>query len=282
MEQTMPQNRQKSTRALSMKARSLTAAELAQLDNQPISLTECYRNRSNLPKTRSYPYQNGCAWMSIPKETAITLRYQQHRARSMDTGTNIFLIDGDVRRRAAISHCLAGSAIHVEPFEDCSELICRWPHSGILLAHDNGQTIRNLLTHMEQVGRWLPMIGFAEGPNTRMVVQAVIDGAIDYIAWPFNGDDIAQLINEAEPKAEVYGNLKQREGLAKSRLARLTRREREVLLGVATGRSNRVIGETLSISPRTVEIHRANMLAKMGANHTSEAIRVAIESGFVN
>ena len=57
--------------------------------------------------------------------------------------------------------------------------------------------------------------------------------------------------------------------------------EREVLAGVAGGLSNRLIGEKLSISPRTVEIHRANMLTKMGAHHTSEAIRIAIEASLV-
>lgn len=64
-------------------------------------------------------------------------------------------------------------------------------------------------------------------------------------------------------------------------MQRLTKREREVLVGVADGLSNRRIGEQLAISPRTVEIHRANMLTKMGAQHTSEAIRVAIEATLV-
>ena len=70
--------------------------------------------------------------------------------------------------------------------------------------------------------------------------------------------------------------------MARARVERLTRREREVLGGVASGLSNRLIGEKLSISPRTVEIHRANMLNKLGANHTSDAIRIAIEAALVN
>ena len=77
------------------------------------------------------------------------------------------------------------------------------------------------------------------------------------------------------------GTAKLREAMARSRVQRLTRREREVLTGVADGLSNRLIGERLEISPRTVEIHRANMLNKMGASHTSEAIRIAIEASLV-
>jgi DNA-binding NarL/FixJ family response regulator len=86
----------------------------------------------------------------------------------------------------------------------------------------------------------------------------------------------------AEDRARSVAGAKLREAVARSRVERLTRREREVLAGVAGGLSNRLIGERLSISPRTVEIHRANMLNKMGASHTSEAIRIAIEASLVN
>jgi FixJ family two-component response regulator len=198
------------------------------------------------------------------------------------SATSIFLVDGEFRRRAAISHCLAGSAIHVEPFEDSAELITRWPRSGLLLVHDDGAAIGQLLAQMGQSGQWLPVIGYAEAPATRQVVQAVLDGAIDYIAWPFTREEITEVVTEAEAKAESLGSAKLREALARSRVDRLTRREREVLQGVAGGMSNRLIGEKLSISPRTVEIHRANMLTKMGANHTSEAIRIAIEAALVD
>jgi len=200
----------------------------------------------------------------------------------MTNGTSLFLVDGDVRRRAAISHLLSGSDIHVEPFEDASELIARWPKAGLLLVHDDGRSIAALLAQMGRSGQWLPVIGFAQAPETRMVVRAVLDGAIDYIAWPFSREEIGHVVSEAEAKAETFGSAKLREALARSRVDRLTKREREVLAGVAGGLSNRMIGEKLSISPRTVEIHRANMLTKMGANHTSEAIRIAIEAALVD
>ena len=135
---------------------------------------------------------------------------------------------------------------------------------------------------MGRSGQWLPVIGFAQEPTTRMVVRAVLDGAIDYISWPFDGAEIANVVHEADEKAETFGSAKLREALARSRVDRLTKREREVLSGVAGGMSNRLIGEKLAISPRTVEIHRANMLTKMGANHTSEAIRIAIEAALVD
>jgi len=199
----------------------------------------------------------------------------------MDRGNNLFVIDGDFRRRAGISHCLSGTAIHVEPFEDVRELIARWPRGGLLLVHDDNHAVGTLLTHMSHSGHWLPVVGYAEAPATRTVVRAVLEGAIDYISWPFTRDEIAEVVDTAWVRAKTFGGTKLREALARSRVGRLTKRERQVLSGVAGGLSNRMIGEKLAISPRTVEIHRANMLTKMGANHTSEAIRIAIEAAVV-
>jgi len=85
-------------------------------------------------------------------------------------------------------------------------------------------------------------------------------------------------LTDAKDRERLMSSTKLRESIARSRVDRLTRREREVLCGVANGLSNRKIGDLLAISPRTVEIHRANMLARLGAHHTSEAIRIAIEA----
>jgi two-component system, LuxR family, response regulator FixJ len=196
--------------------------------------------------------------------------------------SNLLLVDGDFRRRAAISHCLSGSGLHVEPFEDPGELYSRWPGDGVLLVHDSGDAIAALIEHMSQTGDWLPIIGFAEEPATRRIVEAVLQGAVDYLVWPFEDTQVVESMTLAEDRARSVAGAKLREAVARSRVERLTRREREVLAGVAGGLSNRLIGERLSISPRTVEIHRANMLNKMGASHTSEAIRIAIEASLVN
>lgn len=199
----------------------------------------------------------------------------------MNRGNTLILVDGDFRRRASISHCLAGSSIHVEPFEDAAEVIRHWPRGGTLLVHDDGSAIPELLGHMGRSGNWLPVIAFGDAPDPRRVARAVLAGAVDYAAWPFTGEAIAEMLAEARQRADNLGSGKLREAVARSRVERLTRREREVLAAVADGLSNRRIGEKLSISPRTVEIHRANMLNKIGANHTSEAIRVAIEASLV-
>lgn len=199
----------------------------------------------------------------------------------MDRNNSLMLIDSDFRRRAAVCHELSGSGIHVEPFEDTGEIKQRWPHSGTILAEDADDNIPTLIDHMTEAGCWLPVIAFREHPTTSRVVHAIMDGAVDYIEWPAKADAIAATLAEVDINAAKIGSLRLREAKARSRVQKLTRREREVLAGVAAGLSNRLIGEKLEISPRTVEIHRANMLTKMGANHTSEAIRIAIEASLV-
>jgi FixJ family two-component response regulator len=199
----------------------------------------------------------------------------------MNNQVRVSLIDSDVRRRAAIAHSLAKAGIPAEPLESVDELISHWPGGGMILAHDHAGAIAALMRHIGQSGKWLPLVAYHEKPDTARVVEAVLEGAIGYLGWPIALVELTDAIGVAADRAERLGEAKSREAAARSRIDRLTRREREVLSGVASGLSNRMIGERLSISPRTVEIHRANMLNKMGASHTSEAIRLAIEASLI-
>jgi two-component system, LuxR family, response regulator FixJ len=194
---------------------------------------------------------------------------------------SIFLIDGDVRRRAAICHALANSDLYVEPFESAAEIAARWPRDGAILVEDGAGHVATLIAHMAQEDCWLPIVCFSEAPSAKRVAQAILDGAAGYLDWPFDAPDVVAAITAAQETARNFGSLKLRQARARGRVQKLTPREREVLSGITEGLSNRQIGERLDISPRTVEIHRSNMLHKVGANHTSQAIRIAIEASLV-
>lgn len=197
----------------------------------------------------------------------------------MERGNFIALVDGVIARRTAMTRSLSGAAIHVEPFESVRELVANWPRAGLVLAHDDGSAVPAVVAHMATIEDWLPLVAFAESPRPRQIVDAVVGGAADYLAWPFGEAELAATLVIATARAEGIGLARLREARARSRLSRLTRREREILACVAAGLSSRMIGDRLSISPRTVEIHRANLLRKIGAQHTSEAIRLAVEAG---
>ncbi|MCB2047555.1 MAG: LuxR family transcriptional regulator [Novosphingobium sp.] len=199
----------------------------------------------------------------------------------MQQAYTLILVDADTRRRATVSHTLSGHGVHVEPFETVAELAASWPRSGTVLIHDSEGDVARLIEQMARHGEWYPIIAFADQPEAQRIVRAVQDGAVDYMVWPFDPDSLLRALEWHDGAAEGLGNARMREAVARGRIEKLTDREREVLDCVASGLSNRKIGEKLEISPRTVEIHRANMLTKLGANHTSEAIRIAIEAELV-
>ncbi len=199
----------------------------------------------------------------------------------MQQGHTLILVDADTRRRATVSHGLSGHGIHVEPFETVSERASSWPRNGSVLIHDSEGCVADLIARMARQGEWYPIVAFAEEAVADRIVRAILDGAVDYIVWPFTPETVMAMLERLEEHTEGLGNARMREAVARGRIEKLTEREREVLDCVASGLSNRRIGEKLAISPRTVEIHRANMLNKLGANHTSEAIRIAIEAELV-
>ena len=196
----------------------------------------------------------------------------------MENPAFVFLIDSKVSRRAAISHMLSGIGIHVEPLEDAGEISWESQRYCTILAEDTPGKITNLLARMAVASNWMPIIAFSVQPTTHDVARAVRDGATDYLQWPFDTSMIGNILVGVRRNVGVLGSMKFREIRARNRIQRLTKREREVLDGVAHGLSNREIGERLAISVRTVEVHRAHMIQKMGVRHSSDAILIAFEA----
>lgn len=192
---------------------------------------------------------------------------------------NLMLVDADVRRRAAVSRQLLAESIHVEPFESVAELMASRPESGAILVRDEAGAVGDVARAMAESGECLPIVAFREDPAPSDVVQATLDGANEYVAWPVRRAGLAAAVARATDRSANCQSPSLRQAAARARIERLTGREREVLEGVACGLSNRLIAANLSISPRTVEVHRANMLQKLGVANTSGAIRIAIEGG---
>lgn len=190
----------------------------------------------------------------------------------------LFLVDGNPQRRNAICRALGERRVYVEPFENLRELHDYSPRDGVIAIADEPGALFELLAKMAATGQWLPVMAFAERPTSRSVARAIRQGAATYATWPCDAGELIDAMDEARAHNETLAGLHARSARARSKLGRLTRRERQVLDAIAEGLSNRAIGERLAISARTVEIHRSNMIAKVGAHHTSEAIKVAIEA----
>lgn len=193
--------------------------------------------------------------------------------------TSLALIDSNVRRRASVAYALSEMNIHAEPFETPSEISLGWGGADAILIHDEPDALAGVMNWMRDADMWLPTLVYEESPVPAQIVSAVQEGASDYLAWPFTFSDLRQAVVRAGEQSHRSMSSKRREFHARGLIDQLTRREIQVLECMANGMSNKEIGRSLEISPRTVEIHRANLLRRLGVQHTSEAIRIAIEAG---
>lgn len=192
----------------------------------------------------------------------------------------LHLIEGDARIRCEIVKASAKIGHHCEPYADLAEVASHPPREGILIVRDeaDGENVSFILERLLALGIWLPVVAFDFQPSPARVVQAIKGGALDYLIFPFKPEQLASSIAKISNEALAVSAARQRAIAARSRLSTLSNREMEVLDGLADGSSNKAIARMLEISPRTVEIHRANMMTKLGVRHPAEVVRVKIDA----
>lgn len=169
---------------------------------------------------------------------------------------------------------------HAEIYGDYEELLIAKPKRGVVLVEDIAQRggISWLLSRMDAHGFWLPVIATAPNAQTCRVVQAVRGGALDYLSLPVDDDRLGAALDAAMTQWQTGFGAHRKALEARAKLATLTAREIEVLDRLVAGSSNKLIARELEISPRTVEIHRANMMAKLGAHNAADAVRLRLEA----
>ena len=114
-----------------------------------------------------------------------------------------------------------------------------------------------------------------------LAVQALKAGAFDFLEKPCDPEVLLEAVRQATFQLERNAVAAERVRDAEAKIARLTGRESEVLTHLIRGRSNKVIAYELDISPRTVEIYRANVMDKLGVRSLSDALRIAFTAGLV-
>jgi len=125
----------------------------------------------------------------------------------------------------------------------------------------------------------LPVIVLTGHGDVGIAVRAMKGGAIDFIEKPFEKAELLAAITAAMAWLDTADRRLDEGAEAKVRIAALTGRERDVLEGLACGLPNKTIAYDLEISPRTVEVHRANLMSKLDVRSLSEALRLAFAAG---
>lgn len=132
---------------------------------------------------------------------------------------------------------------------------------------------------LNERGVTMPVIVLTGHGDVGIAVKAMKAGAVDFIEKPFDADVLLDALGRAFDRLASAADVEARAADAAVVLAALTGREREVLDGLAQGYPNKTIAYDLGISPRTVEVHRANVMAKLGARSLSDALRIAFAAG---
>jgi two-component system response regulator FixJ len=137
-----------------------------------------------------------------------------------------------------------------------------------------------LLQKLREHNLRLPVIVMTGHGEVSLAVQALKAGAIDFIETPFPG---AALFDAVETALQAIDDTRQSEVAVRQiteRFASLTKREREVMEGIVSGKPNKIISYELGIAQRTVENHRAGVMEKMHARSLSALVRMAIATGY--
>ncbi|RWP16330.1 response regulator FixJ [Mesorhizobium sp.] len=203
----------------------------------------------------------------------------------MQTGDYIVhIVDDEEPVRKSLAFLLGMAGFAVRMHDSASDFLAAAPsiRNGVLVTDLRMPDMSgvDLLRNLASLKATLPAIVITGHGDVPMAVEAMKAGAIDFIEKPFEDVVIIEAIQRAaeqlvDKPAEIDDVV-----TIQSRLERLSDRERQVLSGVVAGLPNKSIAYDLDISPRTVEVHRANVMAKMQANSLPQLVRMALAAGF--
>jgi two-component system response regulator FixJ len=195
----------------------------------------------------------------------------------------IHVVDDDDAMRDSLDFLLGAAGFSVKVFESASsflEVLAR-VQAGCLITDIRmpGMDGLELLKRVKRERPLLPVIMMTGHGDVPLAVEAMKLGANDFIEKPFEDQRLIDTIRAA--MASVRDALDDEAASAQitSRVAALSPRERQVLEGLVTGLSNKAIARDYGISPRTVEVYRANVMTKMQAANLSELVRLAMRAG---
>jgi two-component system response regulator FixJ len=191
----------------------------------------------------------------------------------------VHLVDDDAAIRRSVGFMLKTSGHHVQPYVSGAALLksASALEQGCILLDIRmpGMDGLEVQQALQAAGVGLPVIIMTGHGDVGLAVKAMKAGAVDFVEKPFDKRVLLSSLEEGFRRLSRKEATHDRKKDAEVRLQALTPRERDVLNGLAQGLPNKTIAYDLGISPRTVEIHRANLMTKLEVRSLSEALRIA-------
>jgi two-component system response regulator FixJ len=198
----------------------------------------------------------------------------------MATDAVVHLIDDDEAVRHAVAFLLTSSGYAVRVYDGAAAFLDALPglQPGCVVTDVRmpGMDGIELQRQLRAKGVTMPVIVVTGHADVKLAVEAMKAGASDFIEKPFDDETLLAAIRAAIQRHAEAHRQDHETAAVKTKLAALSPREREVLSGLLAGLPNKTIAYDLGISARTVEVHRANLMARMGAHSLAELVRMAL------
>lgn len=195
----------------------------------------------------------------------------------------VHVIDDDPAMRDSVAFLLETADLQVKTYESAVAFL---ENAGALEPGCIVTDVRmpeisglELLDRLKDLGVSQPVIVMTGHADVPLAIQAMKAGVVDFIEKPFDDETLLSAIRSALAQGEALNEREAELAAIRSRLASLSTREHEVLQGLVAGHPNKIIAYNLGISPRTVEIYRANVMTKMAAASLSELVRMTMAAG---
>jgi two-component system response regulator FixJ len=195
-------------------------------------------------------------------------------------GAEIYIVDDDAAVRDALSLVFRNENFQVTEFPDGASFVraarLHQPSCIILDVHMPDRSGLDILKELNAQQYDAPIFIISGQGDIPMAVEAVKNGAFDFIEKPFDADTVLRRVREA---IETTRQAKQSTtAFSFPGAEQLTRREHDVLALIAAGASNKQAGRELGISPRTIEVHRARIMEKLGAKNAADLVRIVLSA----
>jgi two-component system, LuxR family, response regulator FixJ len=195
----------------------------------------------------------------------------------------VHIIDDDEAVRESLTFLLKTAQIDVCSYPSAAAFLESLPGapSGCVVTDVRmpGMSGIDLLRRMKELANGMPVIVITGHGDVPLAVEAMKIGAADFLEKPFDDEVLLKSVRAALSQRGDEAKRQSDRGEIDTKLATLSNRERDVLHGLVAGRANKQIAYDLGISPRTVEIYRANLMNKMQAGSLSDLVRMALIAG---